>query len=198
MRLLVVTLLALALAAPAAAQMAYRNVFPDGRIVYSDRPVPGAEVQSALAPPPPAVAPAPGQDAAAAPGPASDAAPAPVAGARWPPPPGTGQPVAAAAPESAPAAQPVPDRPLGPASQDRIATFSAADDGLRAAERNLAAAKASLDAGEVPLPGERTGLAGGGSRLNETYWDRQAQLKKAVADAQGRLDRAVAERNAAR
>jgi hypothetical protein len=85
-----------------------------------------------------------------------------------------------------------------PPAPDRIARFAAADDELRAAERSLAAAKASLDAGEEPLPGERTGLARGGSRLNEAYWARQEQLKKAVADAQARLDRAVAERNAAR
>jgi hypothetical protein len=207
MRLLVAVLLVPALAAPAAAQMAYRHVFPDGRMVYSDRPVPGAEVQEALTPPPPAAAPAPAQDAAASPGPAVDATTAPVAGARWPPPPGADQPspVAASAPDQAqsspamPVAQPAsPDRPLEQAPQDRIARFGEADDAVRAAERHLAAAKASLDAGEVPLPGERTGLAGGGSRLNEAYWDRQAQLKRAVADAQAQLDRAVAERNARR
>jgi len=76
--------------------------------------------------------------------------------------------------------------------------FAAADDEFRAAERSLAAAKASLEAGQEPLPGERTGLAGGGSRLNEAYWDRQAQLKRVVAEVQGRLDRAAAERNALR
>ena len=76
--------------------------------------------------------------------------------------------------------------------------FAAADDELRAAERNLAAAKASLDAGREPLPGERTGLAWGGSRLNESYRDRQRQLETVVSAAQARLDRAVAERNALR
>ena len=76
--------------------------------------------------------------------------------------------------------------------------FAAADDEFRTAERNLAAAKASLEAGREPLPGERTGLARGGSRLNESYWNRQRQLETVVSDAQARLDRAVAERNALR
>ncbi|MGH8682950.1 MAG: DUF4124 domain-containing protein, partial [Burkholderiales bacterium] len=78
MRLPWVTLIAVALATPATAQMAYRNVFPDGRVIYSDRPLAGAEQQSTIAPPPPSADPAPAS--AAAPGEA-------VAGARWPPPP---------------------------------------------------------------------------------------------------------------
>jgi hypothetical protein len=73
-----------------------------------------------------------------------------------------------------------------------------ADNEVRAAERALAAAQANLDAGQEPLPGERTGLARGGSRLNEAYWERQESLRKAVTEAQERLDRAVAVRNALR
>jgi hypothetical protein len=76
--------------------------------------------------------------------------------------------------------------------------LAAASEDVRAAEHHLAATKATLDAGREPLPGERTGLAGGGSRLNETYWARQRQLEASVADAQTRLDRAISERNAAR
>jgi len=198
MRLPLVTLVALALATPAAAQMAYRYVFPDGRVVYSDQPVPGAQAQSAIAPPPPSADPAPAAAAppAADPAPASAAAPAAVPGARWPPPPDAAQPAPASAP--APAPVPVQAAPAARPAPDRIAMFAAADDELRAAERSLAAAKASLEAGQEPLPGERTGLARGGSRLNEAYWDRQAQLKRVVAEAQGRLDRAAAERNALR
>jgi len=200
MRLPLVTLVALALATPAAAQMAYRYVFPDGRVVYSDQPVPGAQLQSAIAPPPPSADPAPSPPAAAPaadPAPASAAAPAAVPGARWPPPPDATQP----APASAPAPAPALERVTPPAAQpapDRIAMFAAADDEVRAAERNLAAAKARLDAGREPLPGERMGLAGGGSRLNQSYWNRQRQLETVVSDAQAQLDRAVAGRNAAR
>ena len=51
--------------------------------------------------------------------------------------------------------------------------------------------------GKEPLPGERTGTATGGSRLNEAYWARQAANEEAVAKAQARLDAAVAARNAA-
>jgi hypothetical protein len=79
-----------------------------------------------------------------------------------------------------------------------MAMLAAADQDVRAAQHNLAAAQAILEAGREPLPGERTGLARGGSRLNETYWGRQRQLETAVADAQARLDQAVAERNAKR
>jgi hypothetical protein len=83
-------------------------------------------------------------------------------------------------------------------TSDRIGTLAAAAEELRAAERHLAAAKATLDAGREALPGERTGLAHGGSRLNGSYWDRQRLLETAVADAQARLDRAVADHKAAR
>jgi len=166
-------------------------------VVYSDQPVPGAQLQSPIAPPPPSADPAPSPPAAAPaadPAPASAAAPAAVPGARWPPPPDAAQPA------PAPAPAPAPERvaPAGQPAPDRIAMFAAADDEVRAAERSLAAAKASLEAGQEPLPGERTGLARGGSRLNEAYWDRQAQLKRVVSDAQARLDRSAAERNALR
>jgi len=209
MRLPYVTLIALALATPATAQMAYRYVFPDGRVVYSDQPVPGAQGERALAPPPPSADPAPVAAAPAAadpdpapavapagnPAPTSAAAPAEaVPGARWPPPPDAAQP----APVAAPAPVPEPASASAQPAPDRIAMLAAASEDVRAAEHKLAAAKATLEAGREPLPGERTGLARGGSRLNESYWDRQRQLETAVADAQARLDRAVAERNAAR
>ena len=76
--------------------------------------------------------------------------------------------------------------------------LAAASEDVRAAEHKLAAAKATLEAGREPLPGERTGLAGGGSRLNGTYWERQRQLEASVADAQAGLDRALAERSTRR
>jgi len=208
MRLPSIALIALTLATPAAAQMAYRNVFPDGRVVYSDRPLAGAEQQSTIAPPPPgaaATAPAPAPAAASAPNPAPASAEGPAAavpGARWPPPPDAAQPMPVAATAPAPALEPAaPVAGREPAAQpapDRIAMLATASEDVRAAERYLAAANATLEAGREPLPGERTGLARGGSRLNEKYWERQRQLEASVADAQARLGRAVAERNAAR
>lgn len=151
---------ALALAAAGAfAQKAYRYVYPDGRIVYSDRPVPGARLQGEVAPPPPPTAP------------------------------GAGAAEASGAPR-----KPAADEPVASRSQ-RLAQ---ADDEVRAAEAALNDARLQLTAGREPLPGERTGTAGGGSRLNEAYEARQAANERAVAEAQARLDRAIAARNAVR
>lgn len=56
------------------------------------------------------------------------------------------------------------------------------------AEEAVRDAEAAQAAGKEPLPGERQGTAGGGSRLTEEYWQRQEQLAAAVADARKRLD----------
>jgi hypothetical protein len=154
-------LAALALAAASAgvlAQKAYRYVYPDGRIVYSDRPVPGARLQGEVAPPPPPAAPPPGATE--------------LPGARR------------------------PDADDAAAARSR--RLAQADDEVRAAEAALNDARLRLAAGREPLPGERTGTAGGGSRLNEAYEARQAANERAVADAQARLDRAIAARDAVR
>jgi hypothetical protein len=155
MRLLLV-LAALAAAFPAAAQTVYRYVTPEGRVIFSDTPVPGARLDRTIAPP----------------APVSPPAPAPVE-SREP----------AAADKAAP---------------DRLARLRAADAEVNAATQALSQAQAQLAGGKEPLPGERTGTAGGGSRLNEAYWARQADNEQAVAKAQARLDRAVQERNSVR
>lgn len=49
--------------------------------------------------------------------------------------------------------------------------------------------------GIEPLPGERTGNLRGGSRLNETYADRQRRLAEQVAQAEDFLRRMSAERD---
>jgi len=152
----------LAFAATASAQNIYRYVFPDGRVVYSDSPVPGAKLQGTVTPPPPPMSPPPG--AAERSGP----------------------------PSSASKAQ------GGAAPDDAIARLAAADRNVQDATRELEEARARLAAGQEPLPGERTGTAGGTSRLNDDYWARQQSLKDAVAAAQANLDRAIAARNAAR
>lgn len=56
----VVVLAGLLVAATAAAQNAYRFVTPDGRVIYSDMPVPGARLDATITPPAPASAPAAG------------------------------------------------------------------------------------------------------------------------------------------
>jgi hypothetical protein len=153
---LLLVVLALAATSAVDAQKIGRYVFPDGRVVYSDQPVPGAKLVNELAPPPPASSsPSPPRETkAAAPGAASGAA--------------------------------------------RTQQLDQADAEVRAATEALERARAQLQAGIEPLPGERTGTAGGGSRLNESYDSRQATNQRAVADAEERLRRAVAARNAAR
>jgi Domain of unknown function (DUF4124) len=144
-----------ALAGVAFAQT-YRYVYPDGRVIYSDKPVPGARLQGEVAPPPP-----PG----AAPAASREDAPKP--------------------PGEDPAAA-------------RMRLRAEADDEVRQAEQALAQARARLESGKEPLPGERTGTASGRSRLNEAYDARQRENEEAVADAQARLERAAAARNATR
>ena len=85
-------------------------------------------------------------------------------------------------------------------SRDVHQELEQADVELRAAEKALEDARRRLAEGEEPLPGERTGIAGSGgrSRLNEAYFKRQEELKKAVEAAQRRLEQAQARRNAVR
>jgi hypothetical protein len=61
---------------------------------------------------------------------------------------------------------------------------------VREAERALKDAEAARAAGKEPLPGERVGTAGGASRLNEAYYDRQRKLDEAVDKARRELDAA--------
>jgi hypothetical protein len=54
-------------------------------------------------------------------------------------------------------------------------------------ERDLAVAKRKLELGREPLPGERRGLAGGGSRLTPEYEARIAAMEKEVAATEAKL-----------
>jgi hypothetical protein len=69
-----------------------------------------------------------------------------------------------------------------------------AEQRVRMAEKALQEAQAAKAAGEQPLPGERTGTAGGASRLNESYYVRQRQLDQAVEKASSELDQARSEK----
>ena len=55
------------------------------------------------------------------------------------------------------------------------------------ARRQLQQAEAAREAGKEPLPGERIGNVGGGSRLTEAYHARQKTLEEAVETARKRL-----------
>ena len=71
------------------------------------------------------------------------------------------------------------------------ATSAAADEKTRQAvgeaEKLLARARAAQESGKEPLPGERTGIAGGGTRLTDAYLVRQKALAEAVAAAEKNL-----------
>lgn len=74
---------------------------------------------------------------------------------------------------------------------ERISALQSVDQEIRAATVALQQARAALEAGREPLPGERTGVAAEGrSRLNESYWARQAENEERVAEAEARLERA--------
>ncbi|HYC44215.1 MAG TPA: DUF4124 domain-containing protein [Burkholderiales bacterium] len=61
---------------------------------------------------------------------------------------------------------------------------------LDEARKQLKAAEAAREAGKEPLPGERLGLAGGGTRLSDAYHQRQKSLEAAVETARKRLQAA--------
>ena len=65
---------------------------------------------------------------------------------------------------------------------------------IAALERELAVAKRKLELGREPLPGERRGLAGGGSRLTPEYEARIAAMEREVAATEAKLKDAYAKR----
>ena len=152
-----VLLAGLLVAAAATAQNAYRFVTPDGRVIYSDMPVPGARLDGTIAPPAPV-------------------SPAPAAGSTLSP----------------------SQEALLKSADARIRRLNELTVEIQNAERDLQAANARLEAGKEPLEGERIGTYAGRSRLSDVYWARQDYNQLAVAEAQGRLNRAVQERNGLR
>jgi len=95
-------------------------------------------------------------------------------------------------------AKPPPAQPSAPATTPRQAAPESADDQVRNAERELQKAKAALEAGREPQPGERIGTAGGASRLTDAYFERIKSLENAIAGAQKKLDDALARRSGGR
>lgn len=149
----------------AVAETIYKVQLPDGSIMFTDTPPPGAKVLEE-------------REAKSSPRPAVRTT-APTSGAGRQPMPGPlGEPAQVSAPKA---------RPIDAAMQE-----------IEAAERAVQVAKRRLELGREPLPGERLGLAGGGSRLSPEYEARVAGLEREVADAESRLTKAHAARNAAR
>jgi len=150
--MLIAAALSVGVGAAAQAQGLQKYITPDGRTIYSDKPVPGAKLVGEVKPPPPV------------------------------------DPAARAAAEKA-ARQDAKDvKGVG----NRLKSDDARRESIAAAEADLEKAQRKLKEGEEPRPGERTGIAGGGSRLNENYWARQKANKDAVAKAQKNLDAARA------
>lgn len=71
---------------------------------------------------------------------------------------------------------------------------SAGQASIEDAEQQLEGARKALAAGKDPLPGERRGTAGGGSRLTDAYFQRQRANEQAVKDAERMLEAARARR----
>lgn len=155
-----------ALAAAHGETTVYRQITRDGRVLYSDKMQKGAKLDEKISVLPP------------------------LRGNLW----STESPGKPAAP---PRVERTPIDRLStiPAPGKRKSLGDAEADVIRA-EMLLEDARRRQRIGIEPLPGERTGNAGGGSRLNESYADRQRELAETVAQAEDFLRRMLAERNA--
>lgn len=175
--LVVFCALAACLPGLAVAQTIYKVETTDGSILFTDAPPPGSKVLEERSGKP---APRPAGSTTVSAPQRTSGVPA-MSGPGTPP--GMAMPGATGAPN------------VPPSTVDRSA---AAAQEVTAAEAALAVSKRRLELGKEPLPGERRGLAGGGSRLTEDYEQRVAGLEREVADAEARVQRAYAARNAAR
>lgn len=146
----------------------YRQVLPDGRLIYSDKPVKGAKIDDTITPDPA------------------------TSGRSWKSESGK-FPVAAPRADRTPVSK-VPSIP--PFDQPRTLDNANAD--MIKAEMLLEDAKKRQAAGVEPLPGERTANVGGGSRLNEAYQARQKSLARDVDEAEAMLKNSRAEWDALR
>lgn len=77
----------------------------------------------------------------------------------------------------------------------RLAALEQAHSDIVKAQTALRQALEQRERGLEPLPGERLGMAGAGSRLAPAYFERQARLEEEVRRARAQLDAAHAARN---
>jgi hypothetical protein len=139
------SVLALFFAAGAFAQTVYKSTMPDGKVVYGEKPAPGAKRIDKIDPPPAT----------------------------------TGTTVIT--PQEKARAEQIGRKPAAgsPGQQGN----AAAD-----ARKQLEQAEAAREAGREPLPSERQGTKGGGSRLTDAYQERQKSLDDAVEAARRRAN----------
>lgn len=148
------------------ATKAYRQILPDGRIVYSDKLEKGARVDETIEVDPP------------------------VKGNTWSTAPGTPPRIP---PQTKPT--PV-NRVVSIPQPGTQKTADEADAEVSRAEMVLEDARKRQEVGVEPLPGERTGNVSGTTRLNEAYKSRQKSLAEAVDDARASLKKSIEERDA--
>lgn len=146
----------------------YRQVMPDGRIVYSDKVVKGGKLDHTITMPPP------------------------LKGNLWTTESGA-RPVIAPQIERTEVKK---IASLPTAGKKKTLDELSAD--MIRAEMLLEDAEKRQAAGVEPLPGERTGNSSGGSRLNEAYGARQKLLAREVSYAEAAVKKAIAERDKVR
>ena len=125
----------------------YKSTMPDGKIIYGEKPAPGAAKTETIE--------------------------VPTAKA------GIGS---ALTQDEKARAEAISKQRAQAAAQDQQA-----QDRVNHARKAVADAEAVLAKGKEPLPGERMGLAGGGSRLSEAYFARQKNNEDAVTAARKKL-----------
>ena len=139
---------ALVFGAPGAlAQPVFKSTMPDGKIVYGEKPAPGAAKVETIETPPAKA--------------------------------GIGS---ALTPEEKARAE-----ALTKQRQQADTAQAAKTQRLTQARDAVKQAEIAIEKGKEPLPGERIGLAGGGSRLSEAYFARQKSLEEALAKARKNL-----------
>lgn len=151
-----------------AATTVYRQVMPDGRVIYSDKAIKGGKIDHTITIEPP------------------------IKGNLWTT---EASPRPIIAPQTE--RTPINKVDVIPVSGKKKTIDDATSDVIRA-EMLLEDAKKGQEKGIESLPGERTGNSSGGARLNEVYERRQTLLARAVADAEAALKKAIAERDALR
>lgn len=146
----------------------YREVMPDGRIVYTDKAIKEGKIDQTITVEPP------------------------TSGNLWTTQPGT-RPYL---PPKVEHTQIIKAPSLSVEEKKKIA--DQVESSVIRAEMLLEDAKRKQEDGIEPLPGERTGNVDGKTRLNDSYWARQRALQKGVEYAEKNLQRARDQQEALR